>query len=253
MANWLAQNAPMYEALYDFAAEEEGELSMQKGVKYQLAPGDDGIYGNDDDAKDGWILVMDLKSGESGFVPVDYVKKISAPAPKGAASPKRSMAPNPVVIINGKAESIDPSMFSGGMGGHGGGPTLSPALSLQDLAGDVGDLTSSAPIRRLSDPRLQEKLLASIDSSVATSSTSFRKASSRTPPASSRSKPTVTISTPITPKTPSSNTPITNRKMSTRAQAAASRKASMRKASMMSSPRAGKVTASSPADRALFR
>ena len=46
------------------------------------------------------------------------------------------MAPNPVVIINGKPESIDPSMLAGGYGG----PTLSPALSLQDLASDTSDL-----------------------------------------------------------------------------------------------------------------
>ena len=76
------------------------------------------------------------------------------------------------------------------------------------------------------------------------------QASSRTPKTSSR-KPTVTISTPATPKTPSATTPITNRKMSTRAQAAAERKASMRKASMMASPR-HKTSASTPADRALF-
>ena len=54
----------MYLALYDFKAEEEGEMSMTAGVEYQLSAGDDGIFGNDDDIKDGWILLMDLATGE---------------------------------------------------------------------------------------------------------------------------------------------------------------------------------------------
>ena len=49
---------------------------MVKGQIYQLAPGEDGIYGNEDDEKDGWILVQSLITGESGFVPIDYVQKI---------------------------------------------------------------------------------------------------------------------------------------------------------------------------------
>ena len=187
----------------------QGELSMRKGVKYQLAPGDDGVYGNEDDVKDGWLLVMDLRSGESGFVPVDYVKQISTPAPRGASTPKRAMAPNPVVVVNGKVESIRLREHS----------AVSPALSLQDLAGDMSELGSSAPVRRLSDPRLQQKLLASIDESAAMSAsqrkasareTSARKASSRK--TSSRT-PTVKISTPTTP-TSSSTTPTSGRKSS---------------------------------------
>jgi hypothetical protein len=51
---------------------------MERGQVYQLAPGEDGIYGNEDDEKDGWVLVQSLITGESGFVPLDYVKKVKA-------------------------------------------------------------------------------------------------------------------------------------------------------------------------------
>lgn len=55
-----------YEVLFDFNAEDEGELSVYVG---ELVKGTDG------EAEEGWLFVTS-SDGASGFVPLDYVKEI---------------------------------------------------------------------------------------------------------------------------------------------------------------------------------
>ncbi|GMH82065.1 hypothetical protein TrVE_jg12963 [Triparma verrucosa] len=181
MSNWLEQNAPMYLALYDFKAEEEGEMSMTAGVEYQLSAGDDGIFGNDDDIKDGWILLMDLATGESGFVPIDYVKKISQDPPKGVTTPRQKIVnPDPTVMVGGKAEAVSAGAAQKFAQSQNLQVDTGTPLSLQDLAGSSPTaLPSPSPpastkrpssVRRLSDPRLTQRLLETMDSGAGPSS-----------------------------------------------------------------------------------
>jgi hypothetical protein len=59
--------------LYDFEAEEEGELTVTGGETVNMDAGDDGVFGNEDDTRDGWILVTNSQ-GETGYVPADFLE-----------------------------------------------------------------------------------------------------------------------------------------------------------------------------------
>ena len=222
---------PRYQVLYAFNAEEEGELTCSPGDILELAPGDDGIYFTDDDEKDGWLQVVNLVDNNSfGFVPEEYVKELPPPPTLQAKSP----APEP---------SHPPAHINVPL------PTSPPApqdleMSLQDLAADLEGpppraldypaasylsakrtteleqptiaLTSSDnfnSIRRLSDPRLTNKLLNTMDAGGGAAGTPL----SSTAPA--RLTPTTAKSTamPAAPRTPLATTPAG--KMSTRAAA----------------------------------
>ncbi len=56
----------MYRALYDFAAQESGELSIRTGEMLNKVP-------EEDEMADGWMLVQSLETGGEGYVPTEYV------------------------------------------------------------------------------------------------------------------------------------------------------------------------------------
>jgi hypothetical protein len=125
------------QVLYTFAAEDEGELSVSAGDIVTVNAGEDGIFGTDDDTKDDWVLVE--ANGTSGYVPANYLKQ-QQPGPEPAPAP----APAPLV-----APLVVPSPA------HTTASTFTPAQSMPGFP--------SAPIRRLSDPRLAQHLLETID------------------------------------------------------------------------------------------
>eukprot|EP00500_Bicosoecida_sp_ms1_P001416 CAMPEP_0203812960 /NCGR_PEP_ID=MMETSP0115-20131106/4452_1 /ASSEMBLY_ACC=CAM_ASM_000227 /TAXON_ID=33651 /ORGANISM="Bicosoecid sp, Strain ms1" /LENGTH=110 /DNA_ID=CAMNT_0050721815 /DNA_START=175 /DNA_END=504 /DNA_ORIENTATION=- len=65
------------QAAYDFAAEEEGEITVRKG---------DVVFFTDDPStmRDGWTFV-ESQDGRTGFVPTDYL--VDAPAASALATP----------------------------------------------------------------------------------------------------------------------------------------------------------------------
>ena len=51
----------MYRALYDFAAQESGELSIRTGEMLNKVP-------QEEEIADGWMLVQSLETGGEGYV-----------------------------------------------------------------------------------------------------------------------------------------------------------------------------------------
>ena len=101
---------PQYVCIYDFSAEEEGELTVSKGERVQLAPGDDGEYGTEDDEKGGWLLVTSLETGMTGFVPQDYCEEVrSVPKTVGAAPPLNVAVPASVEVDNSDGSNCSPA------------------------------------------------------------------------------------------------------------------------------------------------
>ena len=70
--------------LYDFSAEEEGELSVSSNevVVRHYDPQLEGA-----ETPEGWMLVKSLQTGDVGFVPATYVTKVNPEAPKWSPSP----------------------------------------------------------------------------------------------------------------------------------------------------------------------
>jgi hypothetical protein len=140
-------NPPRYRCLHEFSPKEDGEIRAAVGELFVLSPGDDGIFDTEDDMNDGWLYVTNLASGETGFVPLEYMQEIqetpvqqpqqSSPSPRQQQQPtvpSSSFSPPPV------SETKDRSDYS------------SPTPT-----------SSGPPIRRFSDPRLAEHLLNNID------------------------------------------------------------------------------------------
>jgi len=157
-----------FKALYAFNAEEEGELSIAQGDRLVAHPGGDGEWGTEDDIQEGWTMVTNTNTNQTGFVPVDYLERLPPPAPK-QVSPKKA----PTLSLHHQSSSHSQT-------------TDEPPLSLQELAGQVSSspnsspthadnalqsLSSAIPIRRISDPRLNLTLLDTLDSDSATAAT----------------------------------------------------------------------------------
>ena len=80
---------------YAFEAEEEGELTVQKGDTVTVDAGADGVFGTEDDTRDGWVLVQNKRNMQSGYVPVDYLQINEAPGLRLRARPRRLPHPRP--------------------------------------------------------------------------------------------------------------------------------------------------------------
>lgn len=80
--------------LYDFTAEEEGEMSISVGDVVQF------MNNEDDDPKNGWIHVHSTKDAQCGYVPADYLEDVlSSPAaapPTTIAAPPSAPATSPL-------------------------------------------------------------------------------------------------------------------------------------------------------------
>lgn len=71
-----------YKVLYDFHAEEEGEMTVKSGDIVIYDPDE----GDGDDSKNGWIFVQSSRSSDCGYVPLDYLElynnnTVKAPPP----------------------------------------------------------------------------------------------------------------------------------------------------------------------------
>lgn len=64
----------MFKVLYDFMAEDEGELTVSEGEVVQDCT-------TDTDAPEGWILVESAKSNKLGFVPRNYIEELPPATP----------------------------------------------------------------------------------------------------------------------------------------------------------------------------
>lgn len=82
-----------YKVLYDFNAEEDGEMSVRTGEIVVQVAQTTGV----DEAPDGWILVEVTEDNEKGFVPIDYLEKIitATVAPSKAINPPSTIVPPP--------------------------------------------------------------------------------------------------------------------------------------------------------------
>lgn len=65
--------------LYDFDAEEEGEMTVRAGDIVKVLPQSEGPDGDDDD-RNGWIFVKATRTGQRGYVPLDYIEPTESPA-----------------------------------------------------------------------------------------------------------------------------------------------------------------------------
>ena len=73
--------AATFQVLYDFQAEEDGELGVFAGDFVNAFAGEDGVFGTGDDSRDGWVLVEQTHAPYStGYVPADYLEKVATQA-----------------------------------------------------------------------------------------------------------------------------------------------------------------------------
>lgn len=104
---------PSYTVLYAFEAEEEGELTVQKGDIVSVDAGADGVFGTEDDTRDGWALVQNKRNMQTGYVPVDYLQIIEAPAVEApppaapSASASSSAAPGAAAAVSSSGSPRD--------------------------------------------------------------------------------------------------------------------------------------------------
>ena len=124
--------------LYDFRAEEEGELTVSAGTEVNVAGGS--LH-----TSDGWVLVETATAPFSkGYLPRDYidvVKTTASPSLGGIISSPASSALS-VELLKAAAATADKEQS----------PTV---------------VSNFAPVRRLSDPRLPQHLLETLDPSEA--------------------------------------------------------------------------------------
>jgi hypothetical protein len=78
-----------YKVLYSFRREEEGEVDVDEGEIVVVSSGEDGVFGTEDDTRDGWMMV-EKENGAIGYVPVDYLEEYAA-----APAPSIPQAPSP--------------------------------------------------------------------------------------------------------------------------------------------------------------
>lgn len=126
---------------YAFAAEEPGELTVQEG---------DTVFVSDDPAasRDGWTVVENT-SGESGFVPTDYLEaapdladtKETHAAPSGLES-LESLA-TPAAVGAGGAAGGSSSMYGAGRA-YGGGTAAAPTTPSAFALAQIGDNASAS-------------------------------------------------------------------------------------------------------------
>jgi hypothetical protein len=82
-----------FKVLYAFRQEEEGEVDVDEGELVVVSAGDDGVFGTEDDTRDGWMLV-EKTNGAVGYVPVDYLEEFEAATAPVAPPPARSYTPS---------------------------------------------------------------------------------------------------------------------------------------------------------------
>ena len=64
-----------FKVVFDFQAEEAGELTVAAGEVVFAFAGEDGIFGTEDDTRDGWVLVQSEDHASTGYVPMDFLEK----------------------------------------------------------------------------------------------------------------------------------------------------------------------------------
>ena len=132
------QNPPRYRCCTDFECKEEGEIQASVGEMFILSPGEDGIFDTEDDMKDGWAYVSNLATGETGFVPLLYLKEIEEPSPRRSFSPP---SPSP---SSHQQQHLPQTAFSP--------PPVNETKERTDY-NSPNTSSSGPPIRRFSDPR----------------------------------------------------------------------------------------------------
>jgi hypothetical protein len=112
-----------FTVLYDFTAEEEGEMSVRAGevvVAVHDAPGAE-------EPPDGWIHVEVLGDSERGFVPIDYLESVKGFAP----------APAPVPVVSKPIEENKTNKPFGGKSIFPSAADVPPAAPKQTAAAKV--------------------------------------------------------------------------------------------------------------------
>ncbi|GBG26045.1 Hypothetical Protein FCC1311_022652 [Hondaea fermentalgiana] len=152
--------APLYKVRYTFRAEDEGELAVSKGdlvklvIPSRLSAAADEVTA-EEVSKDGWTLVETLAQPvRKGYVPTNYIVRSEENAATARESPSRNerntlSAARPRTAGSDRGENLTSRMGS-------------PRESSPTESSRVG------PIRRLSDPRLPQHLLETLEASDAT-------------------------------------------------------------------------------------
>mmetsp|Transcript_13548 Transcript_13548/g.26136 ORF Transcript_13548/g.26136 Transcript_13548/m.26136 type:complete len:297 (+) Transcript_13548:166-1056(+) len=155
--------ALLYKVRYTFRAEDDGELSVTKGdlvklvVPSSMSSSDHASLSAEILSKDGWTLVETLASpAQKGYVPTNYIIKNpgSEPAAKSAPHQQVSSSQHQSRPRTGGSDRGITSERSNRMG--------SPRESSPTRTSRIG------PIRRLSDPRLPQHLLETLEATDAT-------------------------------------------------------------------------------------
>jgi len=141
--------------LYDFTAERQGEMSVKKGnVVFAF----ESMY---DSEEAGWVTAKNKTTGEVGWVPRDYIKKTDQVAP---VSPSSSAKMSGSSRNQGHTANMinDPTLSSSTT--SKALPTTTASLNFPASTSTLNMAASNrVEIRRLSDPRLMQHLLETVD------------------------------------------------------------------------------------------
>jgi hypothetical protein len=169
----------LYRVKYNFTAEEDGELSVRKGDLVKVS-GDEAA---DEVGKDGWTLVETLSPPfAKGYVPSNYISKADTPTTSstrsidGLTAGASSPASSPVGSHFGRPGTAGSAGSGSGLSGRvglraassGGSDVVqvpAPAQSVGSQEKSPTKASRLAPIRRLSDPRLPQHLLETLENS----------------------------------------------------------------------------------------
>lgn len=164
----------IFKVKYNFRAEDEGELSVSKAELLRLCVSSSQAD-DDDSSKDGWTLVETLQAPfAKGYVPTNYIVAVDDAAGKdfagtdasasalasSSASSSASTSLRPRTA--GSERSVDSG--AGRRYGSGSGASLQSASLSQAQEQSPTRTSKAAPIRRLSDPRLPQHLLETLES-----------------------------------------------------------------------------------------
>ena len=159
-----------YEVLFNFHAQGDGEMSVVQGETVVMVPGEDGIFGTEDDVKDGWILVEStITPGNVGYVPVTYVKKVEEveQVEEVEVTTATTATPTttdnvhnrvPFASQNGHQTDLEPDLITPNSTAQSLASLLSADEPVAEPVEAVPTEAMPPTFRRLSDPRLAAHL-----------------------------------------------------------------------------------------------
>jgi len=165
----------LFRVKYNFAAEDEGELSVRKGDLLRVSAPGDADEGDAGD-KDGWTLVETLSPPfAKGYVPTNYIVKADLPSARTFATQGSPLASpgshfgashgGGVSIASSARPPTAGSIVSSVVSGRGRRQAASPGGGASVREKSPTRASRLAPIRRLSDPRLPQHLLETLETS----------------------------------------------------------------------------------------